>query len=513
MSIYPVQSQSFQLIGSGAVAGGTTLTLQSFKDILGTNFAMASFGSLGFATIEPNTSNEDSITFTGITQNSDGTATLTGVNSVLFITPFTTGSGFRLSHAGATTLIITNTSAFYNTFGNKNNDEVLTGYWTAPNPLSTQGIATKTYVDNLVNGGTVSVDRVIPVATAGETVAAGNIVYLKAADGRWWKADADLTATIYDVQLGIAQGAGTAGNAITGGVLIEGYDTNQSGLTTGTVYYVSNTAGGISSSAGTNTKVVGNGGQTATKLYFNPNAFAATTLATKTAVLNQSYIYAASSAGTDTYVVTLSPVPTALTVGMKIVVKADVANTGDATLNPNGLGAANILKYYNVTLADNDIKANQIFEVVYDGTAWQMTSPISNTIIVKCGSSTHDISTTGAQTIAHGLGVVPKLVRISGVISTNESNYTGVSSSNGTYNGTTTKCAGTAIETGTVGTTNIGRATTYSTDEVIRLYPFTNGASDSGYATIAVDATNITLTWAKDNSPTGTASFFWEATA
>ncbi len=133
MSIYPVQTQSFQIIGSGATAGGTTFTLQSFKDILGTNLAMASFGALGFGTIEPNTSNEDSITFTGITQNSDGTATLTGVNSVLFITPYTTGSGLRLSHAGSVTFIITNTSAFYNTFANKNNDETITGQWTFDN--------------------------------------------------------------------------------------------------------------------------------------------------------------------------------------------------------------------------------------------------------------------------------------------------------------------------------------------------------------------------------------------
>lgn len=151
MAIYPVQTLSFQIIGSGATAGGTTFTLQSFKDILGTNLSMSSFGSLGFGTIEPNTTNEDSITFTGITQNSDGTATLTGVNSVLFLTPFTTGSGLRLSHAGSVTFIITNTSAYYSTLANKNNDEVITGTWTFDNfPITPSNTPATTAVAGIV---------------------------------------------------------------------------------------------------------------------------------------------------------------------------------------------------------------------------------------------------------------------------------------------------------------------------------------------------------------------------
>lgn len=110
--------------------------------------------------------------------------------------------------------------------------------------------------------------NVVNVATCGENVSAGELLYLKN-DGKWWKCDADTVATIDNVQLGIAQGAGVADAAITNGVLTKGLDTNQSGLVAGTEYFASNTAGAIASSAGTNSKKVGVARST-TNLYFDP---------------------------------------------------------------------------------------------------------------------------------------------------------------------------------------------------------------------------------------------------
>lgn len=111
----PVQAQPFSLSGSGAVTGDTTITLKSFKQIDGTtNIAMSDFGSKGFGTLEPgNSTLEEQISFTGVTQNSNGTATLTGVKTVLFTTPFTETSGLAKTHAGSTTFIISNDSGFY----------------------------------------------------------------------------------------------------------------------------------------------------------------------------------------------------------------------------------------------------------------------------------------------------------------------------------------------------------------------------------------------------------------
>jgi hypothetical protein len=94
---------------------------------------------------------------------------------------------------------------------------------------------------------------------------------------------------------------------------------------------------------------------------------------------NGSEVYAADSVGTDAYAITLSPAPTAYVTGQVFRFKAGTANTGAATLNVNSLGAKTIVKNFNATLANNDILANQIVEVVYDGTNLQLLSPISNT--------------------------------------------------------------------------------------------------------------------------------------
>ena len=64
----------------------------------------------------------------------------------------------------------------------------------------------------------------------------------------------------------------------------------------------------------------------------------------------QTYDYATSTTGNDTYVITVTPAPTAYVVGQKFTFKVDVANTGTCSLNVNGLGAHNIVKNvsYNI---------------------------------------------------------------------------------------------------------------------------------------------------------------------
>src|SRR5260221_492658 len=104
MSTNFVQAQAFQLAGSGATAGATSVVLQSFKDIDGNLLTMADFGTKGFGTLEPGSGmQEESITWTGVIQNINGTATLTGVKNALFKTPYTETSGLVKSHFGGTT--------------------------------------------------------------------------------------------------------------------------------------------------------------------------------------------------------------------------------------------------------------------------------------------------------------------------------------------------------------------------------------------------------------------------
>lgn len=114
-SLQFIQAQSFQLQASGASSGDTSITLQSFKQIDGvTNILTADLGDRCYATLEPNNgTQEEAIQFTGVTQNASGTATLTGVSSVGFVSPYSVTSGLSKSHAGGVTIILSNDAGFY----------------------------------------------------------------------------------------------------------------------------------------------------------------------------------------------------------------------------------------------------------------------------------------------------------------------------------------------------------------------------------------------------------------
>lgn len=139
MSLSYVQTNTLYLSGSGVIVGATTISLTSFADIYGNVLTMASFGSKGYITLEPDTTNEEAATFTGVTANANGTYTLTGVESALAQSPYTESSGLVRQHSGGTKLVITDNVAFWNTFANKNNNETILGTWvfnTAPSSLS-----------------------------------------------------------------------------------------------------------------------------------------------------------------------------------------------------------------------------------------------------------------------------------------------------------------------------------------------------------------------------------------
>lgn len=96
---------------------------------------------------------------------------------------------------------------------------------------------------------------------------------------------------------------------------------------------------------------------------------------------NPSAVYVTASGGPfaaspSDYTITLTPVPTALSelVGKLIVVNFPNPNFGAVRINPNALGNVNVKKFGNVALESDDIKANQIGIIVYDGTNFQYES-------------------------------------------------------------------------------------------------------------------------------------------
>jgi hypothetical protein len=250
------------------------------------------------------------------------------------------------------------------------NEQTITGMKSVSTPTASGHIASKGYVDSLAFGGSGNVDKIIEAGNAGETVAAGNLLYFDTTDNEWKKTDADTLASIYNVKLGIAQGAGADGGAISGGVLTKGIDSNQTGMTQGDIMYAINTAGGIGSTVGTIPRVVGIA-RTATSLYFDPD------------FLRTPYVYAADSVGSDSYAVTLPESFGAYFTGMRITFKAGTANTGACTLAVNGGAAKAIKKDVSTDLVTGDILQNQIIEVVYDGTNFQIISMISGIITTQ----------------------------------------------------------------------------------------------------------------------------------
>lgn len=128
----PVQGTQFYLAGAGITATANTIQLTSFKTPDGRLMAMSMFGATGYGSLEPGTSKLEDITFTGITQNANGTATLTGVSRGMdFVSPYTASTTLAKAHSGGSTFILTNTAGFYgNEFGLINSATTVTGQWT-----------------------------------------------------------------------------------------------------------------------------------------------------------------------------------------------------------------------------------------------------------------------------------------------------------------------------------------------------------------------------------------------
>lgn len=92
-------------------------------------------------------------------------------------------------------------------------------------------------------------------------------------------------------------------------------------------------------------------------------------------------VFAEDAGANDTYTATLVPAPTAYITGHPYRFKANTANTGACTINFNSLGAKAIKKAaggITTDLADNDIRAGQWVDLVYDGTNMQMQSTLGN---------------------------------------------------------------------------------------------------------------------------------------
>lgn len=126
--------------------------------------------------------------------------------------------------------------------------------------------------DNILGVPTSDVSVVV-TGTAGESLPINQVVYLSDGSGgrtagSWYLADADLSYASLTPEIGMTPAAIASG--ASGSILIHGVLTSASGLTPGVKYYVSATAGSLTSTAPTNPRLVGQA-TTTTLLVVTPN--------------------------------------------------------------------------------------------------------------------------------------------------------------------------------------------------------------------------------------------------
>lgn len=128
------------------------------------------------------------------------------------------------------------------------------------------------------------------------------------------------------------------------------------------------------------------------------NGVARTDYAAVGQVQDSSVQWGGTSGGTSTaFTISLTPAITAYAAGQVIRWIANAAVTGAATINVNSLGTKT-LQRQGTALAGNEFKANDIVEMVYDGTNFQITSVVPAPLFVNRTNNRVGIGTTAPAT-------------------------------------------------------------------------------------------------------------------
>ena len=212
-----VGAKTTRLGGSGVSATDTSINLVSLRTPNDAKIVTADFGEIGYGTLEPRGTNKEFVSFTGVTQNADGSATLTGVTRGLnFVSPYTASTTLRKAHPGGSTFVISNPPQLYNTQVSKFNDSFVSStvtYSSSAIPrlhsTGTYGagtelyLATKNYVDNVATSGaadaSVTQKGLVEIATVGEVIVGtnqGGTGALLVAPNNFFNATSSATSTV-----------------------------------------------------------------------------------------------------------------------------------------------------------------------------------------------------------------------------------------------------------------------------------------------------------------------------
>src|SRR3990167_1384224 len=171
-----IQAVPEQNLGSGFnPAGGLTYRLKSSIGTTNTSIVLSSLKNrtdipltmtllgtdIGYATLDPQSTRSEFISFTGITQNSDGSATVTGVlRGISDIFPFVASTTMAEAHSGQSIFILSDSPALFDEYTKRRSNEWITGVWgfgslptsSVPCTSSTQ-FCNKAYMDGLAIQG------------------------------------------------------------------------------------------------------------------------------------------------------------------------------------------------------------------------------------------------------------------------------------------------------------------------------------------------------------------------
>jgi hypothetical protein len=212
---------------------------------------------------------------------------------------------------------------------------------------------------------------------------------------------------------------------------------------------------------------------------------------------------AASGSGTA-YTCTTSPTFTPAT-GDHIQFKADVANTGSATLNVNGAGAATIYKWGNTsTLIAGDLQAGHWISTTYDGSHWQLEGQLGNANATQInGTAISGLSGSGT-TLALTTSPTVSGLTATGTTSLATLNVSGSSTlTNVTINGT---CSGsgcpTIVGSGKIEELSVGASSAFS-----GIGSLSNSGASVSVVTTSSAATPILLQSTSSTTAGSTAGF------
>lgn len=516
-----LQVKTFQL-QSPIWSTDTTIAVKNLETIYGDDVEMA--GSIQYATLEPESqSNQEIISFTGITAVSTNVWNLTGVTRGLDAQPtgwvYGNNPAQGKAHASSVDCILSDSPQVWDDKVSKSEDETVTGIITftqsplVPTPDSSLEVANKDYVDNSVAAGasdsnttTIGISRqsyssTVTIGTCTMTIATPCVVSfishgLTLNDSIQFTTTGALPTGLLPSTTYYVISAGLTANAFRVATTRWGAAINTTGSQSGvhTLYKTTpisvNTNDTRVPTQAENDALVGNNTDVAVGT--------GNKMVTQTGLQHGAEQYAViSSASTTAYVATLSPAPTSLTAGMPLKAKIDVTNTTTTpTINFNGIGAKTIVKWVNTALWIWEMPANLIADFVYDGTNMVLQNPLTTIPFTNWVTTRTADTASGAQTIAHGGGKVPKFVELSANYANAVSGtISHTAKSEWCYNGTTNSCI---YEAYTLGNGAGSNALTTGNSNAQGIYIQQSGsAGNTQVWVITFDATNITITWTK----------------